>query len=210
MINVLVVEDQAMVRGALSALLDLENDIQVVATAVNGIEALDICENQTVDVVVSDIEMPEMNGLQLAKALNQKRQPAKVIILTTFSKPGYVQQAMDAGIGAYLLKDAPSEELAQAIRQVLKGDTLIPSQLLTDTLKLGSNPLTPKEQNILSLAHEGKSSKEISDQLVLSCGTVRNYIHSACQKLQSKNRIEAAKIALDNGWLMPRMQKSNN
>ena len=203
MINILVVEDQAMVLGALSALINLEPDMQVVATAHNGHEALKVCATQSVDVILSDIEMPEMNGLQLAKALNEEKHSAKIIMLTTFSKAGYVQQALDAGISAYLLKDSPSDELAQTIRNVLNGAIVIPSNLLTGALKFGSNPLTSKEMKILSLAYEGKSSDDISKHLNLSKGTVRNYLHNACQKLQTKNRVEAAKLALDNGWLMP-------
>ncbi len=202
MINILVVEDQAMVLGALSALINLEPDMHVIATACNGREALDICEIESVDVIISDIEMPVMNGLQLAKILNINNHPAKIIMLTTFSRPGYVQQAIDVGISAYLLKDTPSETLAKTIRQTVKGEVVIQPSLLMEAFKMGGNPLTEKEKSILSLAYEGKSSNEISVLLNLSTGTVRNYLHNTCQKLQTKNRIEAAKTALENGWLI--------
>ncbi len=201
MINILVVEDQAMVLGALSALVDLEEDMQVVGTATNGREALKWCAEEPIDVVISDIEMPEMNGIELAQQLQKQQYPAKVIILTTFSRGGYVRRALDANVSAYLLKDAPASELAKGIRLVLAGGTVIAPELMRDAWKSGANPLSTKEQKILISALEGMSTDEIAAQLSLSPGTVRNYIHSCCQKLHTKNRVEAATKAKAIGWL---------
>ncbi|MCO1336376.1 response regulator transcription factor [Microbulbifer sp. OS29] len=201
MIKIIVVEDQAMVLGALRALVNLEPDMQVVATATNGQDALDWCQSGDVDVVISDIEMPKMNGLELAQKLKDSQHPAKVIVLTTFSRGGYVRQALEANVGAYLLKDAPSTELAKSIRLVITGDTVVDPKLLQDAWRCGENPLSEKEQKILTLALEGKSTSEIARYISLSPGTIRNYIHNSCQILNAKNRIEAARLAQDFGWL---------
>jgi len=200
-IKILVVEDQAMVLGALSALIDLEPDMSVLGTATNGLEALQLCESEDIDVVISDIEMPEMTGLELAQALYKNQHPAKVIILTTFSRGGYVRRALDASVSAYLLKDAPASDLAKCIRLVLSGETFIAPELMRDAWQSGANPLSVKEQKILAYALEGKSTEEIAKNLYLSQGTVRNYVHNCCQKLQTKNRVEAAREAKAKGWL---------
>jgi len=201
MIKILIAEDQSMVLGALSALVDLEVDMQVVATAVNGIEALQYCETEDVDVVITDIEMPEMNGLELAKQLHEIQHPAKVIMLTTFSRGGYVRRAMDTKVSAYLLKDAPASELAQSIRLVVSGGSMIAPELMREAWQRGANPLSEKEQKILIQVLKGISTDAIAQQLCLSTGTVRNYIHSSCQKLDVKNRVEAAVLAQEKGWL---------
>ena len=201
MIKILIVEDQSMVLGALSALVDLEADMQVVGTAINGIEALQYCESEDIDVVISDIEMPKMNGIELAQRLQETPHPAKVIMLTTFSRGGYVRRALDANVSAYLLKDAPASELAQSIRLVVSGGTVIAPELMRDAWQSGVNPLSAKEQQILIRILEGMSTGDIAEQLCLSAGTVRNYIHSSCQKLDAKNRIEVATRARAVGWL---------
>lgn len=201
MIKILIVEDQAMVLGALSALISLESDMEVVASAVNGEQALIACDNHDVDIVLSDIGMPIMNGLEMASALKVTEHSCKVIILTTFSRSGYIKQALDADVAGYLLKDTPSDELATAIRNVMAGSIVIVESLLKVAREVGDNLLSEKEQRILILAQEGKGNEEIAQLLFLSNGTIRNYIHRICQKLNAKNKIEAARYALDLGWL---------
>ncbi|WP_445356164.1 response regulator [Microbulbifer sp. EKSA008] len=203
MIKVLLVEDQAMVRGALRALLDLEKDIRVVATASNGREALEIFDNCSPDLVVSDIEMPGMTGLELAEQLQRLINPPKVVMLTTFSRSGYIRRALNAGVNGYLLKDAPPSQLASCIRQVSAGKTVVAPELVQQALKCGDNPLSTKEQKILQLAYTGKTTEEIAREISLSAGTIRNYIHSSCQKLNVSNRVEAARLAQNYGWIGP-------
>ncbi len=203
MIRIMIVEDQAMVLGALSALINLEPDMEVVACATNGEEALMQCDinASAIDVVLSDIEMPVMSGLEMARALKASEYPCKVIILTTFSRSGYIKQALDADVVGYLLKDTPSSELAASIRKVMAGHVVITEDLLTTAREVGDNLISEKEQKILRLALEGKSNEDIAQQLFLSNGTIRNYIHTLCQKLNAKNKIEAARYAVDLGWL---------
>lgn len=201
MIKILIVEDQSMVLGALSALIDLEPDMQVVGSASNGREALAYCQHQKIDVVVTDVEMPQLNGLELAEALQSSAHNALVMILTTFSRAGYVRRALEAGVRAYLLKDAPASELARSVRLVMAGGTVISPELMRDAWEQGSSPLSNKEHRILSLVLSGSSTEEIARQLSLSTGTVRNYIHLCCQKLQVNSRAEAAEKAQSNGWL---------
>jgi len=201
MIKILIVEDQAMVLGALTALINLESDMEVVASATNGEQALIGCDNHEVDIVLSDIEMPVMNGLELARALQVSEHTCKVVMLTTFSRSGYIKQALDVDVVGYLLKDTPSDKLAAAIRDVMAGRIVIAENLLKIAREVGDNLMTEKEQRILKLALEGKSNEEIAQRLFLSNGTIRNYIHEICQKLNAKNKIEAARYALDLGWL---------
>lgn len=201
MIKIIIVEDQAMVLGALSALINLEVDMEVVASATNGKEGLAQCDRHEFDIVLSDIEMPIMNGLEMARAIRLAGYTSKVIILTTFSRSGYIKQALDENVYGYLLKDTPSNELASAIRTVVAGNIVIAENLKKIAIETGDNLLSAKEQKILSLALEGKSNEEIAGLLFLSNGTIRNYIHGLCQKLNAKNKIEAARLALDFGWL---------
>ena len=201
MIKILIVEDQSMVLGALSALIDLEPDMQVVGSASNGREALAYCQQQKIDVVVTDVEMPQLNGLELAEALQSSAHNALVMILTTFSRAGYVRRALEAGVRAYLLKDAPASERVRSVRLVMAGGTVISPELMRDAWEQGSSPLSNKEHRILSLVLGGSSTEEIARQLSLSTGTVRNYIHLCCQKLQVNSRAEAAEKAQSNGWL---------
>jgi len=201
MIKLLIVEDQKIVLDALTALLNLEDDLNVVATAINGVDALTHCKNMAVDIVISDIEMPEMNGLSLAENLHENYSGIKTIILTTFSKSGYIKRSQEAKVAAYLLKDSPSDELIDAIRAVNIGKIVIAPELLSEVWRTSICPLSKKEQTLLILAHQGIKSSDIAKQMNLSAGTVRNYAHSACQKLDAKNRVEAANIAYQMGWL---------
>ena len=198
MIRVLVAEDQAMVLGALCALLDLEDDIEVVGRARDGAEALDLAERIHPDVVLTDIEMPRMGGLELASALVGRG--LRVIILTTFARPGYLRRALDAGVRGYLLKDAPAEDLARAVRDVRAGRRAIAPELAAEAW-CEADPLTDRERQVLRLAGDGLSGAAIASNLGLSEGTVRNYLSEAIGKLGASNRVEAARIARQKGWL---------
>jgi two-component system response regulator DesR len=200
-INVLIVEDQAMVLGALAALLEIESDIHVAGTSRDGEDALAAAARLDPDVVLTDIEMPRMTGLELAAALRkQHRSRPRVIILTTFARPGYLRRALDAGVSGYLLKDAPAEKLADAIRRVHQGLRVVDPQLAQDAWG-DADPLTDRERQILRAAEEGLSSADIAERLELSDGTVRNYLSEAIAKLGVTNRIEAARLARQKGWL---------
>lgn len=200
MIRVLIAEDQSMILGALAALLDMENDIEVVGRAADGKEALALAKDRTPDVIVTDIEMPNMTGLELARALHDAQSPARIIIVTTFARPGYLRRALDAGVKGYLLKDAPARELAEAIRTVHRGGRAIASELAGAAWD-GEDPLSERERQVLRLAGEGLSSGDIAGRLYLSEGTVRNYLSCAIGKLGAANRVEAARIARQKGWL---------
>lgn len=200
MIRVLIAEDQAMVLGALAALLDLEPDIDVVGQAHDGQEALDLVEKTRPDVVLTDIEMPRMTGLELAAELKRRRQPARVVILTTFARSGYLRRALDAGAAGYLLKDAPAERLAEAVRRVHAGLRSVDPELAAAAWE-EPDPLTDRERQVLRLAAEGHSSARIASELHLSEGTVRNYLSEAISKIGAENRVEAARIARQKGWL---------
>ena len=200
MIKVLIAEDQAMVLGALAALIDIEQDLEVVAQASSGSDALKAALTLKPDVVVTDIEMPGLSGLELATELRQRGSTARVIILTTFARPGYLRRALDAGASGYLLKDAPSSRLADAIRRVHGGGRAVDPELAAEAWS-ESDPLTDRERQVLRLAAEGQAGAEIADQLELSEGTVRNYLSDAISKLGAKNRVEAARIARVKGWL---------
>jgi len=205
MIRVLLAEDQAMVRGALSALLKLESDLDVIGCAADGEEAWQLAqraasEGNGPDVVVTDIEMPKLTGLELAQRIRDRRIGGKVIILTTFARPGFLRRALDAGVGGYLLKDAPAEQLAEAIRKVHRGGRAIDPQLALEAWS-GDDPLNDRERQVLRLAGEGLSANDIAAQLHLSQGTVRNYLSEAIGKLGVGNRIEAYRLARQKGWL---------
>lgn len=200
MIRVILAEDQGMVLGALAALLDIETDISVVGRASNGRAALDLVRTLKPDVVVTDIEMPDMSGLELAQALRADKLATRIVILTTFARPGYLRRALDAGAAAYLLKDAPSHQLADAIRRVHAGTRVIDPALAADAWS-EADPLTDRERQVLRLAGDGLSSADIAATLSLSEGTVRNYLSEAMSKLGAQNRIEAANLARAKGWL---------
>jgi two-component system response regulator DesR len=199
-IRVVVAEDQGMVLGALAALLALESDIEVIARAADGLEAWDAILRLKPDVVVSDIEMPKLSGLDLAENLKNGGLPCRVLIVTTFGRPGYLRRALEAGVHGYLLKDQPSEQLAAAVRQVAQGQRVIAPELAQAAWS-APTPLSERERAVLALAERGESNKEIAEALALSPGTVRNYLHEAAQKLGAANRIEATRIARANGWL---------
>jgi two-component system response regulator DesR len=200
MIRVLLAEDQSMVLGALAALLELEDDIEVVGRARDGSEALRLARETRPDVVVTDIEMPGMTGLDLAAALRREPPAPRVVILTTFGRSGYLRRALDAGAAGYLLKDAPSDRLAEAIRRVHAGLRSIDPELAAAAWD-EADPLTDRERQVLRLAAEGLSTARIGAEIHLSEGTVRNYLSEAISKLGAENRVEAARIARLKGWL---------
>ena len=200
MIRVLIVEDQTMVLGALAALLELEPDITVAGQAQSGREALDRLAVEPIDVVLTDIEMPEMTGLELAATIQQQGMNCRVMILTTFDRPGYLRRALDAGVRGFMMKDAPSERLADAIRVVHQGGRAVDPELATRAWG-DRDPLTDRERQVLRLAGEGMTSGEIAQRLHLSAGTVRNYLSEAIGKLNATNRVEAARLARQKGWL---------
>ena len=200
MIRVVIAEDQAMVLGALSALLEIEEDIEVAGRAHDGSEALTICRSTRPDVLLTDIEMPGMTGLELAVAIRAESLPTRVIILTTFARSGYLRRALDSGASGYLLKDSPSEHLANAVRRVAQGGRVIDSDLAAEAWT-EADPLTERERQVLRLAGEGRSGTEISGALGLTEGTVRNYLSDAISKLGAGNRVEAWRIAREKGWL---------
>ena len=200
-IRVLLAEDQTMLRGALAALLELESDICVIAQAANGREAQRLAREFTPDVVVTDIEMPEMTGLEFAAALKESESKSRVIILTTFARPGYLRRALDAGARGYLLKERPASELAEAIRRVHAGLRAVDPALAAEAWSADEDPLSERERRILQRAGDGRSSAEIAAELRLSEGTVRNYLSEAIAKLGAANRVDAARIARSRGWL---------
>jgi len=198
--KVIIAEDQMMLRSALSALLDLEDDIEVVGEAGTGAEAMRLIEDRSPDICLLDIEMPEKTGLDVAEELQARRSPCRVVILTTFSRAGYFQKAMRAGVSGFLLKDSPIEELSAALRRVQAGGRAISPELSMSFWQI-ENPLTEREREVLKLLSQGLSVKEIAANLFLSYGTVRNYVSEMLQKLEAKNRIEAIGIAEKMGWL---------
>nr|WP_277420157.1 response regulator transcription factor [Xanthomonas sp.] len=193
-------EDQAMVRGALAALLGLESDIDVVAAAADGEAAWRALQAHAPDLLVTDIEMPGLTGLELAQRVQRRQLPIRVVIVTTFARPGFLRRALDAGVGGYLLKDAPPERLVEAIRQVHRGGRAIDPELALEAWT-EADPLNDRERQVLRLAGDGASAGAIASQLGLSHGTVRNYLSDAIGKLGVGNRIEAARLARQKGWL---------
>ena len=199
-IRVFLVEDQALVLGALAALLDREDDIEIVGTATTAEQGLDEITAGTVDVVLTDIELPRDSGLDLAKALSESHPDIRVIVLTTFARSGYFQRAMAAGARGYILKDSPASELASAIRKVRANQQVVDPELVAQSWS-DPNPLTEREQQCLRLAGNGNSNSQIADTVFLSEGTVRNYLSSALNKLDAANRTEAARLARQKGWI---------
>ena len=199
MINILLAEDQAMVRGALSALLNLSGHCQV-TEAEDGEQALSLLKQHNYDLLLSDIEMPKRTGLELAQWIYEHQPQTKVVIITTFSRAGYIKRAIESGVSGFLLKDAPSEQLIDAITSVMNGKKIIDPELAM--MAIGDrDPLNDKERRALRLASEGKSTSEISATLFIAEGTVRNYLSEAINKLNASNRIDAARIAQQKGWL---------
>jgi two-component system response regulator DesR len=201
MIRVLLAEDQAMVRGALAALLELEGDIQIVAQVGRADDVVGQALATQPDVALLDIEMPGGDGLEAAASLRQALPTCRTLILTTFGRPGYLRRAMESGAVGFLLKDAPAAQLATAIRRAVAGERIVDPTLASAALSDGNNPLTERERETLAAASHGASIAEIAANLFLSEGTVRNYLSTAIQKLGAQNRVEAAHIAEQKGWL---------
>ncbi|MDT6988320.1 DNA-binding response regulator [Streptomyces lusitanus] len=201
MIRVLLAEDQAMVREALAALLGLEADIDVVAQVARGDEVLAAARAHDVDVALLDIEMPGATGIEAAAQLHRELPDLRLVVLTTFGRPGYLRGAMESGADAFLVKDAPAAQLADAIRRVLAGERVIDPALAAAALAEGANPLTDREREVLRAAADGSTNADLATTLHLSPGTVRNYLSTAIQKLAARNRTEAVRIARDKGWL---------
>ena len=200
MIRIVLAEDQAMVRGALSALLGLEPDIEVLGSAADGEAAWRMLQQLRPDILVTDIEMPGLSGLELAQRIARQGLPLKVVIVTPFARSGFLRRALDAGVCGYLLKDAPAERLADALRQVQHGGRAIDPQLALDAWSQ-ADPLNDRERQVLRLSGDGRSASEIATQLGLSHGTVRNYLSECIGKLGVANRIEAYRLARQKGWL---------
>jgi two-component system response regulator DesR len=200
-IRVLLAEDQAMVRGALSALLSLEEDIEIVAEASRGDEVLPAALDVLPDVALLDIEMPGGDGLTAAELIKERLPSCRAIILTTFGRTGYLKRAMESGAAGFLLKDAPAAELASAIRRVMNGERVVDPALAATALSERGSPLTDRERDVLAASADGAAIRDIANKLYLSEGTVRNYLSTAIQKLGARNRVEAARLAEQKGWL---------
>ena len=201
MIRILLAEDQGMVREALAALLSLEGDIEVVAQVSRGDEVVDAAVANEAEVAILDIEMPGLTGIEAAALLRRKRPAIKIVIVTTFGRPGYLRRAMESGADAFLVKDAPASQLAEAVRRVLRGARVIDPTLAAAALAEGANPLTSRERDVLAAAADGSANAEVAQHLHLSEGTVRNYLSAAIQKTGARNRTEAVRIAREKGWL---------
>jgi len=200
-IRILLAEDQAMVRGALTALLNLEEDLEVVAEVSQGDQVLLTAKKTKPDVALLDIEMPGGDGLSAAQALHENLSSCRIVILTTFGRSGYLRRAMESGAVGFLLKDAPADQLAIAIRRVMAGERVVDPELALSALSDGNDPLTGRERDVLRASLDGASIADIATQLYLSEGTVRNHISTAIQKLNVHNRTEAAHLAQEKGWL---------
>ncbi|HUB28947.1 MAG TPA: response regulator transcription factor [Terracidiphilus sp.] len=200
-IRVVLAEDQGMLRGALAMLLSIEPDMEVLGSFDDGEQALQAVGKDRPDVLITDIEMPKMSGLELTARVRELYPETRVLILTTFARPGYLRRALDAGASAYLLKERPSEELAHAVREVSRGGRVVDPQLASQIWSTEKDPLTDRERLILRRAGDGETTAELARSLRLSEGTVRNYLSEAISKLQASNRFEAARIARNKGWL---------
>jgi len=200
-IRVLVAEDQTMVRGALRALLDLEEDLEVVAEVGRGDEVVDAAREHRPDVALLDIEMPGGDGLEAARALARAVPDCRAVVLTTFGRPGFLRRAMEVGASGFLVKDAPVADLARAIRAVMAGERVIDRDLAAAALAIGATPLSVREADVLRAAADGATVADIARALFLSEGTVRNYLSSAIGKTGARTRVEAARAAEERGWL---------
>jgi len=202
-IRVLIAEDQSLVRGAIVALLGLEPDLEVVAEVPRGDEVVPRALETRTDVALLDIEMPGLDGLSAAAQVRSALPSCRVIVVTTFGRPGYLRRAMEAGASGFLLKDAPAAQLAEAIRRVAAGGRVVDPALAIDALADGTNPLSPREREVLSASTETATIAGLAQRLSLSEGTVRNHLSAAIQKVGARNRAEAARIAEEKGWLSP-------
>lgn len=200
-IRILVADDQALVRGAIAMMLDLEDDIEVVAQASNGREAIDAVAQGEVDVVLVDVEMPVMDGITAAAHIHREHPAVKILMVTTFGRPGYLRRAMEAGASGFVVKDAPSDSLASAVRKVMDGQRVVDPDLAAESLAASNNPLTERERDVLRAASAGGTTADVAHALFLSPGTVRNHLSSAIRKTGARTRAQATQIARDNGWL---------
>jgi len=200
-IRIVVADDQALVRGAIAMMLDLEEDIEVVSQAGNGREAIEAVACGDVDVVLADVEMPVMDGIAAASRIRKEHPDVKILMVTTFGRPGYLRRAMEAGASGFVVKDAPSDSLASAVRKVMAGQRVVDPDLAAESLAASSNPLTEREQDVLRATSDGGTTADVARSLFLSQGTVRNYLSSAIHKTGARTRAEAVMIARDNGWL---------
>lgn len=200
-IRVLMADDQALVRGAIASLLDLEPDIEVVAEVGRGDEVLTACEQHDVDVAVLDVQMPGLTGIEATELLREHFPEVRVLIVTTFGRPGFVRRAMQAGAHGFFVKDTPARQLADAVRRVAAGEQVVDQALAADSMMVGESPLTRREAEVLEASLSGTTVARIAHQLRLSEGTVRNHLSSAIGKTGAATRAEAARIAEDNGWL---------
>jgi two-component system response regulator DesR len=201
MIRVLLAEDQAMIRGALLALIGLESDMTVVADVERGDEVVGAARRTRPDVAVLDIDMPGIDGLSAAAVLRDELPETRILILTGLGQPGHLTRALEARVGGFMKKDAPSDELADAIRRVAKGQRFLDPDLVATALEMGTSPLTDREAEVLRVSADGGTTEEIGRQVYLSPATVRNYLSSAISKLGARNRIDAIRIAREAGWL---------
>lgn len=200
-IRLLLVDDQALVRGALGALLNLEPDLEVVGYASDGTEAVTKVARLQPDVCLMDIQMPGLDGIAATQQVRAAHPGTRVLIVTTFARPGYLRAALEAGAGGFIVKDAPPEQLADAVRRVHAGLRVVDPTLAAESLFEGANPLSEREQQVLRLADQGLSATEIAAEVYLSAGTVRNHLSSAIGKTDASNRAQAARIARDKGWI---------
>jgi two-component system response regulator DesR len=200
-IRIVIAEDQTLVLGAIAALLALEDDLQVIGRAGDGDAALAMVRELRPDILLTDVEMPGLSGIELAHAIDAEKLPVRVIVVTTYARPGYLTRARAASVSGYLLKVAPAGELVRAIRLVHRGGIVIPADLADAAREAGIDPLTDRERDVLRLAEEGMPNRDIGDRLGLSPGTVRNYLSEAASKLYAANRIEAVRVARAKGWL---------
>ncbi|KAF0494656.1 response regulator transcription factor [Pediococcus acidilactici] len=198
MITLFLAEDQSMLNSALSQLLDLEDNLKVVGTASDGQTAWEMIQKQSPDVAILDIEMPRLTGLAVAQRIHEEKLPTRVVILTTFARQTYFEQAVQAQVAAYLLKDSPSEELIGTINQVMTGKTIYDPALVQSVLSAEQSPLTKRETEVLKVAASGMPTKEIAQQLFLSEGTIRNYLSAIFSKLGVRNRLEAVELVQNN------------
>jgi two-component system, NarL family, response regulator DesR len=201
MISLLLADDQALVRGALAALLDLEPDLSVVAEVGSGDAVVAAANEHEPDVALIDVEMPGMDGIEATRALKLARPATRVLIVTTFGRPGFLRRALQAGADGFVVKDTPAKQLADAVRRVHAGLRVVDPALAADSLATGESPLTARESDVLRSARDGASVATIAGRLFLSEGTVRNYLSSAIGKTGARTRVEAARVAQEKGWL---------
>ncbi|MFJ3474720.1 response regulator [Microbacterium maritypicum] len=200
-IRLLIADDQALVRGALGALLELEPDLTVVGMASDGAEAVRLAEELRPDVCLMDIQMPGVDGIDATRRIREVSTGTRILVVTTFARPGYLRSALDAGASGFIVKDTPAEELAEAVRRVQSGLRVLDPALAADSLFDGANPLSDRERQVLRLAVDGRPAAMIAAEVFLSAGTVRNHLSAAIGKTGAANRAQAVRIALDKGWI---------